>query len=421
MPRRGRAACRRWPTTAASRSTRSAARPGCIPPTGRRRRTGRDFVQAMTRTWEALEAARAPEPRTARFRCTLVLAWPDGHDEVFEGTDRGPLRLADARDAGSRLRPDVPAGRSRRDPRPDGPPGEEPDQPPGAGLRDAGGRLPWREDWQAGGFGVYVHWPFCAAKCPYCDFNSHVRRRRRPAALAAGARRRDRGGGGARRPGGRSDSVFFGGGTPSLMPPETVAAVIGGDRRRLATGAGRRGDARGQPDLGRGRALPRLPRRRGQPAVARGAGARRRATCGRSAGCTTSPRRSRAFEVARAIFPRVSFDLIYARQGQTLAAWRRELAAGAGDGGRPPVALPADDRARHPVRRPRRARAAARAAGGGGGGGHVPRDPGGLRRGRAARPTRSRTTRAPGRRAGTTSSTGATATMPGSARARTAG
>jgi XTP/dITP diphosphohydrolase len=50
---------------------------------------GRDFVQAMTRTWAALEAAQAPEPRTARFRCTLVLAWPDGHDEVFEGTIEG--------------------------------------------------------------------------------------------------------------------------------------------------------------------------------------------------------------------------------------------------------------------------------------------------------------------------------------------
>jgi XTP/dITP diphosphohydrolase len=50
---------------------------------------GRDFVQAMTRTWDALEAAGAPEPRTARFRCTLVLAWPDGHDEVFEGAVEG--------------------------------------------------------------------------------------------------------------------------------------------------------------------------------------------------------------------------------------------------------------------------------------------------------------------------------------------
>ncbi len=50
---------------------------------------GRDFGHAMRRTWEALEAANAPEPRTARFRCTLVLAWPDGHDEVFEGRIEG--------------------------------------------------------------------------------------------------------------------------------------------------------------------------------------------------------------------------------------------------------------------------------------------------------------------------------------------
>jgi len=50
---------------------------------------GRDFVQAMVRTWTALESAAAPEPRTARFRCTLVLAWPDGHDEIFEGAVEG--------------------------------------------------------------------------------------------------------------------------------------------------------------------------------------------------------------------------------------------------------------------------------------------------------------------------------------------
>ncbi|HET9068002.1 MAG TPA: non-canonical purine NTP pyrophosphatase, partial [Amaricoccus sp.] len=50
---------------------------------------GRDFAQAMRRTWTELEAARAPFPRTARFRSTLVLAWPDGHDEVFEGAVEG--------------------------------------------------------------------------------------------------------------------------------------------------------------------------------------------------------------------------------------------------------------------------------------------------------------------------------------------
>jgi XTP/dITP diphosphohydrolase len=53
--------------------------------------SGRDFVQAMHRTWTLLEAAHAPEPRRARFRCTLVLAWPDGHDEVFEGKVKGRI------------------------------------------------------------------------------------------------------------------------------------------------------------------------------------------------------------------------------------------------------------------------------------------------------------------------------------------
>lgn len=52
---------------------------------------GRDFVQAMTRTWTMLEERRAPRPRTARFRCTLCLAWPDGHDEIFEGTAEGQV------------------------------------------------------------------------------------------------------------------------------------------------------------------------------------------------------------------------------------------------------------------------------------------------------------------------------------------
>lgn len=53
--------------------------------------TGRDFVMAMTKTWEKLEAIAAPEPRLAQFRCTLVLAWPDGHDEVFEGVMAGQI------------------------------------------------------------------------------------------------------------------------------------------------------------------------------------------------------------------------------------------------------------------------------------------------------------------------------------------
>ena len=64
---------------------------------------GRDFVQAMTRAWDELERIEAPYPRTARFRCTLVLAWPDGHDEAFEGRIEGECVWPMRGDAGSWL------------------------------------------------------------------------------------------------------------------------------------------------------------------------------------------------------------------------------------------------------------------------------------------------------------------------------
>lgn len=71
---------------------------------------GRDFVQAMTRTWDALEKAAAPFPRTARFRATMVLAWPDGHDEVFEGKVEGrvvwPMRGAQGHGYDPMFQPD---------------------------------------------------------------------------------------------------------------------------------------------------------------------------------------------------------------------------------------------------------------------------------------------------------------------------
>lgn len=71
---------------------------------------GRDFVKAMTRTWEELEAANAAYPRTARFRATMVLAWPDGHDEVFEGKVEGqvvwPMRGAQGHGYDPMFQPD---------------------------------------------------------------------------------------------------------------------------------------------------------------------------------------------------------------------------------------------------------------------------------------------------------------------------
>src|ERR1700761_6508812 len=72
---------------------------------------------------------------------------------------------------------------------------------------------------------LYVHWPFCVSKCPYCDFNSHVREQVDQAAGRA-ALLADLAHEAALLPGRRLGSIFFGGGTPSLMPPETVAAII---------------------------------------------------------------------------------------------------------------------------------------------------------------------------------------------------
>jgi coproporphyrinogen III oxidase-like Fe-S oxidoreductase len=85
-------------------------------------------------------------------------------------------------------------------------------------------------DWQYGGFGLYIHWPYCQAKCPYCDFNSHVAARIDAAAWAA-AYVAEIQRSAAETPGRILDTIFFGGGTPSLMPPDLVAEVIATARR----------------------------------------------------------------------------------------------------------------------------------------------------------------------------------------------
>lgn len=175
---------------------------------------------------------------------------------------------------------------------------------------------------------LYVHWPFCLAKCPYCDFNSHVRERidqkrfaqalRTELAWEAG---RLNTASGRRRP---LASIFFGGGTPSLMEPETVAALIG-DARRLF-------DADGEIEI----TLEANPtsveaarlaafREAGVNRVSMGIQSLREAPL-RALGRQHSVAQAiAALETARLVFPRVSFDLIYARPGQTLADWRAEL------------------------------------------------------------------------------------------------
>ena len=173
-------------------------------------------------------------------------------------------------------------------------------------------------------FGVYVHWPFCLSKCPYCDFNSHVRHavidesrfvRAFSTEIAATA---------ARVPGRSVSTVFFGGGTPSLMQPQTIGAILEAIAQHWpiasdveitleanpssveatrfagyrAAGVNRVSIGLQSLDDGALRALGRLhSAREGLDAIA----------------------------VARSVFDRYSFDLIYARPGQSPDAWAAEL------------------------------------------------------------------------------------------------
>jgi len=184
------------------------------------------------------------------------------------------------------------------------------------GLETLGGDDP--------GFGVYVHWPFCQSKCPYCDFNSHVREAvdherwsralvaelDHMAALAAGR---------------TVASVFFGGGTPSLMEPSTVAAILDRIAALMPVADGVEITLEANP---------------GSVEAERFAGYRNAGVNRLSLGVqaldddalrSLGRRHGRAealtaLGLAQGLFSRVSFDLIYARPGQTLAAWRAELA-----------------------------------------------------------------------------------------------
>jgi oxygen-independent coproporphyrinogen-3 oxidase len=172
-------------------------------------------------------------------------------------------------------------------------------------------------------FGVYVHWPFCVAKCPYCDFNSHVRARIdearwRSALLADLDREADA------TPGRRVSTVFFGGGTPSLMEPATVAAVI--DRIAARWGFGPDPEITleanpGSVEAGRFRGY----RAAGVNRASLGVQALDEAALAALGRKHSLAEAIAAIGLAQAVFPRSSFDLIYARPGQTPAAWESEL------------------------------------------------------------------------------------------------
>ena len=174
------------------------------------------------------------------------------------------------------------------------------------------------------GFGIYVHWPFCAAKCPYCDFNSHVRHqpvdqpRFVQAFLKEMATMR-------RLTGSRTvTSIFMGGGTPSLMAPETVDAILGGIARHWHVPDGIEITMEANPSSVEAERF-RGYRAAGVNRVSLGVQAlndRDLKFLGRLHDVADA---LKAIRLARDIFPRMSFDLIYARPNQTVEAWDREL------------------------------------------------------------------------------------------------
>ncbi len=177
---------------------------------------------------------------------------------------------------------------------------------------------------------LYVHWPFCVTKCPYCDFNSHVRAAVDDAAWRA-ALLADLAHEAARLPGRRLASIFFGGGTPSLMPPTTVAAIIDAATSHWPA----------MPDI-----EITLEANPSSVEAARFAGFAAAGVNRLSLGLQALDDADlkalgrphdlaqglAALDVAQKHFGRVSFDLIYDRPGMTAASWHAELTRALGFG-----------------------------------------------------------------------------------------
>ncbi len=174
-----------------------------------------------------------------------------------------------------------------------------------------------------GELALYIHWPFCVSKCPYCDFNSHVREdvdqeAWRDALLADLAYEA------AQTPGRRLTSIFFGGGTPSLMPPRTVGALIDAAARHWPVADDIEITLEANPSSVEARRFADLAR----------AGVNRVSLGIQSLDGEALHFLGRAHDVdealmalgtAQSAFPRVSFDLIYALPGQSTEAWEAEL------------------------------------------------------------------------------------------------
>ncbi|WP_354669079.1 radical SAM family heme chaperone HemW [Rhizobium sp. SSA_523] len=174
------------------------------------------------------------------------------------------------------------------------------------------------------GFGLYMHWPFCAAKCPYCDFNSHVRHQPVDQSRFAAAFLTEMDAMRALSGPKTVTSIFLGGGTPSLMEPATVERILDGIATRWHVPAGIEVTMEANPSSVEADRF-RGYRSAGVNRVSLGVQAlndRDLKFLGRLHDVEDA---LKAIRLAREIFPRMSFDLIYARPDQTVEAWEKEL------------------------------------------------------------------------------------------------
>lgn len=173
-------------------------------------------------------------------------------------------------------------------------------------------------------FGIYIHWPFCTAKCPYCDFNSHVRPGGVDEGRFAAAFGREMQTLRARTGPRQVTSIFIGGGTPSLMAPQTLAALLEAVHALWSVSPQAEITMEANPssvEAGRFRDY----RAAGVNRLSLGVQALDDTELKRLGRLHDAQQAIQAVDLARRIFPRLSFDLIYARPGQTEPAWRREL------------------------------------------------------------------------------------------------
>jgi putative oxygen-independent coproporphyrinogen III oxidase len=182
------------------------------------------------------------------------------------------------------------------------------------------------------GFGVYIHWPFCASKCPYCDFNSHVRAGGIDEARFLRAYLRELRHWAELAPGRSIGSIFFGGGTPSLMSATTIASILDEISRLWSV------DARSEVTLEANPSSVEAARFRGYRSaginrVSLGVQSFDDAELKRLGRLHNAEEAIKAIAIAQSTFDRSSFDLIYARPGQTPEMWAGELKEGLGRAG----------------------------------------------------------------------------------------